>query len=66
MPLNAIFHLVAKRNGEPGEEAVAAMEEGGEGKGAAGGASPKGVRADARARMHSRTGRPFASPPATS
>ena len=38
MPLNAIFHLVAKRSGEPGKEAVAAMEEGGEGKGAAGGA----------------------------
>ena len=57
MLLNAIFHLVAKRSGEPGEEAVAAMEEGGEGKGAAGGASPKGVRADARARGRRTRGR---------
>ena len=40
----------AKRRGAPRTEAAAAIEEGGEGKGAAGGASPEGVRADARAR----------------
>ena len=40
------------------------MEEGGEGKGTAGGASPKGVRADARARGRRTRGRapPDASP----
>jgi len=42
--IEKIFHPVAKRSGEPRAEAAAAIEEGGEGKGAAGGASPKGVR----------------------
>jgi len=35
-----LFHPVAKRSGEPRAEAAGAMEEGGEGKGTAGGASP--------------------------
>ena len=54
----------AKRRGEPREEAAAAIEEGGEGKGAAGGASPKGVRVDARSRGRRTRGRapPDASP----
>ena len=54
----------AKRRGAPRTEAAAAIEEGGEGKGAAGGASPEGVRADARARGRRTRGRapPDASP----